>query len=626
MSWANDRSILVVDFYFRKLNTLKSGERDKLSAFSRFLQHSSISLAHEFTSIQSIKHFIAREISAIKYSIENGDDYPPAYKLYVNDRRIFYDKVKTILSKMNANCNYTQNFSICSPQRIVEKSWFLQEYLYAKCDTTAKRQSIENQLIMFFTMTETETRKSGVLTNDFSPNSLASLKSSICGKYVEQSIDYYLFEENNCHNCMSPSELLNSLIAFSKEYTAYDNESVINRQSHCEDYLFDYDEYEKVAYKKKDDSHFYSISEPYFEKFCVMPYDYFDETLNNMPLSPKTLACLNSGGINNLCDMLLSSPQDLSKIHNFGPCMQGELLSYLNRRFGEPKNDILKSQLRCRQSVELRRMLPYTKQMALLHLKNMANGIDDVYEFGLNTQNSIQQIFDTLGSDMCRLLTEDSTRAIYISAFIEDALDLEDRKLTLRKLFEILPQTSLCAPIKPLMELCDAIHNTLLNDIAEFRNLKTVNDIELAQNVQLRRKEFCDTKFFLEWINDGLQGIANKILDKLFAKHYARLEIFSCLADGKSYDETAVENDITRDTVCAIEGQVLRQYAKLPECKEVVCYVNALLNNIGNVSKQQFLKAMNTKDNLVIFYLASKAQSEYYVYNEQNEIFYIDNP
>lgn len=625
MSWTNDKSILIVDFYFRKLNTPKSQARDKLSVFSRFLKHSSLSLGKEFTPIRNIKHFIVREISSIKDSLENGNVYPPAYELYVNDRRIFYDKIKTILSKMNANCNYTQNLSKCSPKTIVEKSWFLQEYLYAKCDTKAKRQSLENQLTLFFTMTETETRKSGVLTSDFSPNSLASLKSSIYGKYIEQSIDYYIFEELDTKNSMSPAELLNSLITFSKKYTACDNETIINK-NRFEDELFDYDDDEKVTYKKKDDSHFDNISEPLFEKFSVTPYDYFDETFNNISLSPKTFACLNDGGINNLCDLLLSSPQELSKIRNFGPCMQSELISYLNRRFGEPKNNNIKSQSRCRQSVDLRRLLPYTKQMAFSHLKNMANGIDDVCEFGLNTQNSVQQIFDTLGSDMCRLLTEDTNNAIYISAFIEDALDLEDRKLTLRKLFEALPKTTLCDPIKPLMELCDEMHDTRLNDIAEFRDLKSVNEIELAQNIQLRRKEFCDTKFFLEWINAGLQGISNKILDKLFAKHYARLEIFTCLADGKSYDETAVENEVTSETVCAIEGQVLRQYAKLPECKEVVYYANALLNKIGKVSKQQFLNVVNVKDNLVIFYLASKAQSEYYAYNAQTEIFYTNKP
>ncbi len=599
--------------------------REDLSVFSRFIQHATLSFDNDLPPIRKINRFITREISSLNDSITYGESYSTAYELYLNDRRIFYDKIKTILSKMNSNCNYTQNLSKCNPKNIVEKSWFLQEYLHTKCESKPQRQSLENQLIAFFTLTETETRKSGVLTNDFSTNSLTLLKSSICGKYIEQSIDYYLFEKNNDNNDMPLFELLNSLIAFSKQYTSCNNETIVNGRSNFEDELLDYDD-EKITYKKKDDLHFDSISEPFFEKFCVTPYDYADESLDDMPLSSNTLSCLRRGKITNLCDILLSSPQRLSKIYQFGPGCLDDLMSYLNMRFGEPQNNrALKSQLRCRQSVDLRRLHPYTKQMAVSHLKNLANGVQDVCEFGMETQNSVQQIFEVLGGDMCRLLTNDYESAIYISAFIEDALEIENRKIVLNNLISSLPQTTLAFPFKPLMWLCDSSHGTRLKDIIECSAFQTISDIDVIPNMQLRRKEFCDTKFFLKWISDGAKGIARKILDKLFAKHYARLEIFTCLAEGNSNKECAVKNDVTCETIAVVESQILRQYTKLPECTEIVLYANALLNNVGKVTKQQFLDIVNVEESPVIFYLASKVQNNFYVYDSKSETFYIKN-
>lgn len=631
MSWATDRSIFVVDFYFRKLNTLKCKMREELSAFSRFLQHASLFFANELPSLRQIKRFIAREISIIDNSIANDCDYPCAYELYSNDRRIFYDKVKTLFSKMRATCNYTQNLAGCSPKEVVDSSWFLQEYLHLYSSSPDEKQRIYADLVSLFSTAMSETLASGVLTNDFSTTSLITLKSAVSKRlsslFEDVSADVSTAISADCNTSSNGNrftllrctELLDNLISFSKQYSSTDEENVVKKHKFDDD-LFDYDDYEKISYKKKDDIHFDNVSEPLFEKFCVLPYDYDNEQLD-ASISPKNLACLNRGGIFTLGDLLLSSPQDLSKIYKFGPCMLDELLSFLNRRFGEPKPNRQKSQSRCRQSVMLRRLHPYTKQMAVSHLQNMANGVADVCEFGADTKNCVQQIFDVLGGDMCNMLIQDNSRAIYLSALVEDALEIEDRKLALKNLFSSLPQETLSYPLQPLIALCDVTHNTRLADIPEYRNLSVVEEIEIAQHIQLRRKAFCDTKFFLEWVKDGAQGISNTILDKLFTKHSARLEIFTCLANGKSHAETAKENDVTCDTVAFIEGQVLRQYAKLPESKELINFASALLNNAKTISKEQFLDIVRIENNLVLFYLAKNAQIDCYTFDCQTQTF-----
>lgn len=569
----------------------------------------------------------------IDNSIETDCDYPCAYELYLNDRRIFYDKVKTLFSKMHATCNYTQNLAGYSPKEMVNSSWFLQEYLHLNSSTPDEKRRIYTDLISFFSTSMLETQSSGVLTCDFSTTALLSLKSAISKRtstpigYVSASISANIFPTVSA-DCETPNfatlrhaELIDNLIAFSKQYSSTDEENVVKRHKFDDD-LFDYDDDEKISYKKKDDVHFDNISEPLFEKFCVLPYDYGDERLDTS-ISSKTLDCLKRGGINTLGDLLLSSPQDLSKIYKFGPCMLDELLSFLNRRFGEPKPNNQKSQSRCRQSVMLRKLHPYTKQMAISLLQNMANGVDSVCEFGADTKNCVQQIFDVLGGDMCKMLIQDNARAIYLSALVEDALDIEDRKLTLQNLFSVLPQVVLSYPLQPLIALCDATHNTRLADIVEYQGLQIVKQVQIAKNLQLRRKAFCDTKFFLEWVKDGAQGISNTIINKLFFKHTARLEIFACLADGKSHAETAKENDITCDTVAFIEGQVLRQYSKLSESKELINFASALLDNAKSISKEQFLDIVNGENSLVLFYLAKNMQNECYTFNSQTQTFYL---